>query len=139
MVQDLAYWSGLTVEDARNSAATLSKKFVREKIDGKEYIYAPVDLPDRSAVQTTFLMPDYDEYGMSYKDRTAIFDGGGTIVYNRMIVVDGRIAGTWRRTISGKMVFIETYFFRKLKMSDKRAVDKAIGRFCEFIDKNRNK
>ena len=49
-------------------------------------------------------MPDYDEYGISYKDRSALFkkiqqtatDVTNVSPYSHMLIVDGVISGTWR-------------------------------------------
>ena len=60
------------------------------------------------------LLSIYDEYISSYRDRSAICDPaygkrlvgmGAALAY--VIVVDGRIVGTWRRTIAKREVRIE--------------------------------
>ena len=142
-VQDFVSWSGLTVKDAREGVANLGARFEYEIIDGREHIFIPTKTKTRkSEFQTTFLMPDYDEYGMSYKDRSAIFNpestnaiSRGNPVFNRMIIIDGRIEGTWRRIEKGKRVIIETLLFGQLKQSKHRAVIKAAKRYSIFIDK----
>jgi hypothetical protein len=84
-------------------------------------------------------MPDYDEYGMSYKDRSALLppafrarkSSGVTPAFNRMIVVDGRIVGSWRPS-RGRAIPIETHYHEPLNRAQLRAVDQAMRRFSAF-------
>ena len=136
-VQDFAYWSGLTMKDAAASAATLNSKFVREDFNGKEYIFLPPS-KNKISLDTTFLMPDYDEYGMSYKDRSALrsqkLEGPrASIVFNRMLVIDGKIEGAWKRTLNKKTADVEVVSFAPLSKQQEKKIDKAIQEFKSFI------
>ncbi|GLU52351.1 winged helix DNA-binding domain-containing protein [Dyadobacter frigoris] len=142
-IEDFVMWSGLTVKDAKAGISMLPKDFVKEEIDGKNYIYYPVPAAS-GKIRSTFLMPDYDEYGMSYKDRSAIYSLPPKILdnpklnipYNRMIVVDGQITGSWKRTIKGKEIAIELDFFKKINKKQEQAVQLAVKKFCSFAGKN---
>lgn len=136
-VQDFAYWSGLTVKDAVAGATSLDTKFIREDFKGKEYIFLP-PAKNKISIDTTFLMPDYDEYGMSYKDRSALrgqkLDGPrASIVFNRMLVIDGKIEGTWKRTLNKKSADVEIAPFAPLSKQQEKVVNKAIREFQSFI------
>jgi len=126
--QDFAWWSGLTVKDAKEGAAMLPANFVQE--------VKPLTKQER--IRATFLMPTYDEYGISYRNREALqipemaWNGYNT-VYNRMIVVDGRIAGTWKPLIKNKAVEVETDFFVPLSKLQQQFADKAIKRYKSFF------
>lgn len=91
-VKDMAYWSGLTIKDSRKGADTLGKDFVR---DGDHIFHETTE--DHGTA--TFLMPDYDEYMMGYKNRDAIADAGDPLwnawIRSHWIVADGKIAGSW--------------------------------------------
>ena len=99
--------------------------------------------PNQKEIELSFLMPDYDEYGMSYKDRSAFFDPsivtitlkGGSPVYNRMFVIDGKIGGSWKRTaVKGKPV-VEIVPFRPLNARASKDLQHAIARYINFIEK----
>jgi hypothetical protein len=98
----------------------LPSNFIKEKINEQEYYFIPTDLSSYNKIQTSFLMPDYDEYGMSYKDRSVLLVSkndtlqfrGENPAYNRMIIIDGKIEGTWKRIIKNNTVNIETVPFR---------------------------
>jgi hypothetical protein len=147
-VHDFAYWSGLTVKDAMAGSATLGSNFVREVMDGQEYIFiAPTK--NKTKLDSTFLMPDYDEYGMSYKNRSALSpiqklnSPKASIVFNRMVVINGRIEGTWQRTLSKNTVDVRIVPFAPFSKVHEQAVEKAIGRFQSFLttkpEKNRRR
>jgi hypothetical protein len=144
-VRDYTWWSGLTVKDAKKGVDLLPNTFVRKSIKGEQYIYAG-DIPDDASIsksRSSFLMPDYDEYGIAYKDRSAIFSKekmnlpqrGGNPVFNRMIIIEGRIAGSWRRTINNSSMKIETVPFQPLTGPKKKLLHAAVKRFSAFVGK----
>jgi hypothetical protein len=91
----------------------------------------------------TFLMPDYDEYGIAYKDRSALSSLSRStrprdteeLVYNRMIVIDGRIEGTWRRTEATDKIVVHAVPFASFNKAQRNALTKAIARFGAFCGK----
>lgn len=137
-VHDFVWWSGLTVQDARNGVAMLPAEFVRQTIDGQACVFLPQDLPEFSSLETTFLLPDYDEYGISYRNRSALFVDGppvsaGNGTYPHVAVVDGVAAGTWQRTDKGKSVRVETTTARSLNDPQQRALETAVDRYRRFF------
>lgn len=144
-IKDFATWSGLSMADAKEGVASLSSKFVREKINDQDYIFIPASFDDSRKIQTSFLMPDYDEYGMSYKDRSAVYGSAKTIdlsqfkgenpVFNRMIVLNGKIEGTWKRVIKNNKVNIETVPFAPLSKKQQQSLTKAIKNYSVFVGK----
>ncbi|HYV95253.1 MAG TPA: winged helix DNA-binding domain-containing protein [Chitinophagales bacterium] len=148
-LQDFAWWSGLTMKDARAGMSALSSHFVHEhdSIYDQEYLFVGTESRLEPKHQSTFLMPDYDEYGISYRNRSyAQFNPkniigekrDGNPVYNHMLVVDGVIRGTWRRVIKNKTVFIEITSFITLNASKNHAVVKAVRKYIEFVGSKRN-
>lgn len=139
-IQDFTWWSGLTVKEAKEGIAALPARFITERIDGADYILdADQPVPRMSGVLSTFLMPDYDEYGISYKNRAALSNGknnarellGERADYVRWLVVDGVIDGSWSLT-GTKKDKVETLLFSRLKPAQQKAVDKAVARFQAF-------
>ncbi|HKO81176.1 MAG TPA: winged helix DNA-binding domain-containing protein, partial [Chitinophagaceae bacterium] len=143
-VKDFATWSGLSVTDAKEGAAMLSSKFIQEKIKEQVYIFIPASFDGKAKIQSSFLMPDYDEYGMGYKDRSALLSStkidfsqfkGENPFFNRMIVLDGKIEGTWKRVIKNNKVSIETVPFGPLSKTKQQALRKAVKKYCAFVGK----
>lgn len=137
-VNDFAYWSGLSLKDAKTGLALLGKQIVREAINGKEYLRTDILPKAKHKLDSCFLMPDYDEYGMSYKERSAL---SGTIPYkkgnpmfNRFIVIDGVIEGSWQRLVKGKTSTIDLHPFGPLNKTCQQKADKAAKRFEAFLN-----
>jgi hypothetical protein len=107
--RDLAWWSGLTLTDAR-LAITLAREEL-ETISADEVTYwidpalLDSDLLDRepSRRRDGHLLAGFDEYHIGYANRTLILDDrhrplvgpGKNGLFNPPILIDGRIAGTW--------------------------------------------
>lgn len=131
--QDFACWSGLTLTDARAGFESLGTDFARETIGGRVHAYRPPGPGVRSATGFAFLMPDYDEYVMSYKDRSALHSTKKlALAYNRMIVVDGQIVGSWRRSFAGDSISIETDYRVAPANTKARVLARATRRFVAF-------
>ncbi len=147
-LQDFCTWSGLSLKQAQLALESCGRKIVAETIDGKKYWLSTSSpalkgksFDNRAA---SFLMPDYDEYGMSYKDRSAIFDeeahaaalSRGNPIFNRMIIGDGKIVGTWKATMENKKLIVKTVPFKSLTKALAAKVDAAVCRFERYLEKS---
>ncbi len=145
-LQDFVYWSGLTMKDAKAGAAILRPKLLQKSIEGQDYQFVPSQNQNKSnparrsgSLQTTFLLPDYDEYGISYKNRSALIGSGNSFDvlgpnhhYNHMIIIDGVISGTWQRRIKNNTIVVETAFPKLISKTKKLEVAKAVKRYGLF-------
>jgi hypothetical protein len=82
-------------------------------------------------------MPDYDEYGASYKNRDALHNPNfvAQISFNRMLVLDGTIVGTWKRTLKNDTVFVELNFNVKLNIAQQKQIQTAAKQYADFLEK----
>ncbi|MBA2680086.1 MAG: winged helix DNA-binding domain-containing protein, partial [Ktedonobacteraceae bacterium] len=71
-LQDFAWWSGLTMAEVRAGIALATSQLVCEVVDDRTYWFSPSPLQD--AEQTAHLLPNFDEYTVGYKDRSAVID-----------------------------------------------------------------
>ncbi len=140
-VQDLVKWSGLTIADARRSLEAVKNKLQHDTLNGEDYWFASA-LPDRTPTSTAYLLSVYDEYLIGYTDRRLIaepeiaaklFTMGNALT--AVVVVDGRIVGSWRRTLNKEAVTIEINPFRSLTKAEQRAVIAAVNQYSEFLEK----
>ncbi len=140
-VQDFAKWSGLTTTDARNGLEAVKAHLRHEVVDDQSYWFS-MSRPSAKAVSpSAYLLSIYDEYISGYKDRRAIVDArhaarlwamGNALSY--IIVVDGQIVGTWKRTLRKGEVVIETNIFSRLTKAEKRAVAVAADQYGAFLE-----
>jgi len=95
------------------------------------------------ASRKAYLLPTYDEYLLSYVDRSAALDPGiahiwngwddGDLAFSSSIVMGGRVVGVWRRTLRKRTVEIATKLFRPLTSVETKAFQSATERFGEFL------
>jgi hypothetical protein len=56
---------------------------------------------------------------------------------NAIVVVNGRVVGTWRRTLKGNAVAIEVSAFGELTAESLRALEKEKERYAKFVGRER--
>ena len=146
-VQDFGWWSGLTVADARVGIAVAGSALDRQVLGGKEYWFGveggPQGGQSRQESPVAHLLPNYDEYTVAYRDRTAALDPDrhfepslysfGSMISN-VITVDGRVRGAWRRTVLHGTVEVELRLAGPLMPVEAAAVEDAGRRLGRFLD-----
>jgi len=140
-VRDFVWWSGLTVKDAELGLEAAKPKLHKQIIGGREYWSAASRAKTPTKGCTALLLPNYDEYLIAYKDRGAVVDSAraANIVarsngaFPHHLVIDGRLAGSWTRTIKGPSVLIEVAPYNKLTPVQSRAVMSAVDCYGEFL------
>lgn len=141
--QDFAWWSGLTVNDARTGLAMNKTCLEREVIVGQDYWFAPALPCAKIAESSVYLLPMYDEYTVAYKDRSPIFNAIHTDkldprsgILANVIVVNGEIVGTWKRTLKKDVVILAPQFFRPLTEAEHRAFIASASRYGSCFEMN---
>ena len=140
-VQDFAKWSGLTLADARGGLESVRSRLEHERVGGQECWFAtPLSL-GKAVSPSAHLLSIYDEYVSSYKDRSAMGEAevgtqlkalGNDLSY--LIVVEGQIVGTWKRTIRKDGVVIQLNLLTRLTRAENRAIVLAAQRYGEFLE-----
>jgi hypothetical protein len=141
-IRDFVWWSGMTVKDARTGIAAAGRALVETTIDNK--ICYSTGLLKVSAPKSpcVYLLPNFDEFLVAYKDRGVDVDMSGTASqeartnggFAHHLIIDGRLAGGWRRTLKGHVVAIEVAPFKPLTVPQKNAVAAAADRYGDFLN-----
>lgn len=141
MLQDFAAWAKLPLVEARAGLESAIPELQRFTQGGETY-WMPKQVAEPSHAQSAFLLPAFDEYLLGYKDRSAVLAAehaskvvpGGNGMFLPMMVLNGRIVGTWKRTLKKKSVHIDYAPFAKLKQSDLAEFDAAAQRYGAFLE-----
>lgn len=141
-IKDFAWWSGLPLGEARKGLETVKNHFVSEDINHKTYWFSDNSLTNVPEY-TFFLLPAFDEFLISYNDRSAsLLDvfSKKTISINGMfypiVVVNGQVCGLWKRTVKKDKVIIETNLFDKsLSKKLKHSINESANKFGSFLNK----
>jgi hypothetical protein len=141
-VADFVWWSGLTTADTRVGLELAQPHLATAEIDGQTYWQsaAASAQPARGSVPEACLLPAFDEYLVGYKDRSAVLDpqyaratnnGGG--ILSPVIVVDGQVLGTWKRTLKKDTVLIAPAWFTPPKKAQRAALALAAQHYGAFL------
>ena len=134
-IRDFSWWSGLTMKDAAAGIA----------LSGTTPLKSPPALA--RARGATYLLPNYDEYLIAYRDRGAVLDPARarnygvftSLEYPHQAVIDGRVAGSWRRTIGPRCLSIAVKPYETLRPADVRAPDPRSGTIRPFPGASRDR
>jgi len=139
--KDFAWWSGLTLTEAQRSLELAASHLAHEIIDDKTYWFSPHAKIVKPKTPTALLLSIYDEYTIAYKDRSAL---GGERYLEKLlsmgnaltsvILVDGKLAGTWKRVFKKGSVEIQLNPFRPLSPAEHKALKAAATRYGEFLE-----
>lgn len=137
--KDFSWWSGLTLTDARRGLLWLTSKLDSENIGDQTYWYVPSSIP-MTAPPKARLLPNFDEYVVAYADRDTLFDPAytgplrtqGNILFEKTVVINGLITGTWRVNRTKNTNPVEWQPFRPLDETEEALVRDAIRRYTEF-------
>ncbi|MFD0682556.1 MULTISPECIES: winged helix DNA-binding domain-containing protein [unclassified Paenibacillus] len=140
-VQDFAWWAGITLTDARKGVEAVRSRLVSGKLNYQEYWEGEnSETGSTDDESTVYLLPGYDEHLLGYKDRSAVLKAeysnhiipGGNGVFMPTLIIDGQVAGTWKRTIKSKGIDIEFNLFESHEDREESILQTA-QRYCEFI------
>jgi hypothetical protein len=142
-LHDFVWWSGLTVVEARTGVEVIKGSFASDVVAGKTYWFPINGLKATRETRTAHMLPAFDEFLVGYKDRSAAVDakharrahpGGG--ILNPTIVIDGRIIGTWKRTIKQDTVVTRIRPFTRLNNDQYQKIEKGAERYAKFLGKS---
>lgn len=139
-LEDFTWWSGLTKTSARKGLEMVKEDFISEEFDAQTYWFAE-DTPAAPLKKSAFLLPAYDEFLISYRNRSmvipddenrkrAISNNG---IFRPVILVNGQIVGIWKRSVKKDQVIIETEFFETPSDDTTTMVEEAAGAFTRFL------
>lgn len=138
-MRDFLWWTGLTLKDGKDAVNTIKSKLEEVIINDKIYWFfptkvTPIKKPD------VHLLSIYDEYVIAYNDRSDLGDHSiskslwsmGAALQN-VIIVDGKIVGTWKRKLKGKTIDIQETFLMKPSSPKLTAFEETKKRYQDFF------
>lgn len=127
---------GLTAVDARAGLEAIKSSLAHDVIDGKTF-WRPKRRPRRvDGAATAYLLPTYDECFVAYRDRAPFEKKHGEQIVRdngQTVVIGGRVAGTWKRTIKKDAVALSVMPFASFTRRERDAVAEAADRFARFL------
>jgi len=137
-IRDYAWWSGVTMRDARRGVELAKKNLASEVVDGLTCWHAPESDARSGRGSRVYLLPNYDEYLVAHQDRGWVVESRpdaarGPSEFPHHLIVDGRLRGGWKRTFGAKTAGVEVRPYRRLDKAEVAAVAKEVNRYSRFL------
>jgi hypothetical protein len=143
---DFTGWAGLTLTDARAAVAANVGRLVPRRFRGED-AWVSIELAERiddgaaSTWSSAAALPGFDEFVLGYKDRSVqLAPGdldrivpGGNGVFRATMCLDGRVVGTWTRTLRAKEVVIEASPFGSLGARQTARINASFEAYGRFL------
>jgi hypothetical protein len=132
--RDFAWWSGLTLADAKAGLASVADQLAYEDIDNQRYWFSTAMPPIGPPSASAFLLPTYDEFLVGFRAFDQQRRNGGNLVFDSTVVLKGQVAGSWKRTLRKADVLIQIAPFAPLTDDESAAVSGAAQRYGQFVE-----
>lgn len=142
-VQDLAWWAGVTLTDARRAVEALDEAVSAFTIDGITLYAIDTSAPGHTTTakaRAALLLPGFDETVLGYRDRALTIPPehasrivpGGNGMFMPTIQRDGTAIGLWKRTDRARHTDIALLPFGDLSGSARTEIDRAAAHYGRF-------
>lgn len=143
-VKDLSRWTGLGVRDCRAGVAGADDVVEVATEDGPMVVTDAVaaSLDDGVApIEGWVIPPGFDEYMLGYGDRRAFLDDGhldavvpgNNGVFRATLVRDGRVVGTWKRSLKAARCVVDIAPLARLGVRERAAAEAAFVPYGDFL------
>jgi hypothetical protein len=142
-LKDFAWWSKLTVADAKQGLAAARDELVEVSSGGADYWMSALQHSASDAPSTwgVHALPGFDEYLLGYRDRSDALPAefanrivpGGNGMFLPVIVSRGRVVGTWRRNQNGTTVEVSPEPFERLTAREATGFARAAAAYASFL------
>ncbi len=137
-LKDFAVWSGLSIAQVKKGLAAVAPYLNHTNINNEDY-YFPSCISNKTLKQNIHLLPIHDEYIMGYKDRSFYFNSkykissSSTYTFDNTIIINGQIAGTWKRMINKNPVDLVYNLFKPFNKTEKKEFIFTVDQYSKFI------
>jgi len=142
-LKDFIWWSGLPTADARKGLEINKSNLSSEEIEGQTYFLPKSFSIPNNETDALHLLPAFDEFMVSYKDRSASLSPEltkeaitGNGIFKPIIVVNGKIAGIWKRAFKKDSVIIEKILFNEFNDSEMEIFQSKAQKYGDYERKN---
>ncbi len=147
--QDFCLWSGLMAGDAKNAIESAGSKIDVVKVEGVngrflflKHDFKLIDSVNLDEKAPPCLLPKYDSLLLGHKDRTRIIsDEHKKRVFKPKVgdiaatlLINGRIAGTWRHKKTKHALTITITPFQKIAKDDLKEVEQKAKELSHYIE-----
>jgi len=141
-VQDFSWWTGLSLRDSKAAIQSIRENLEEYTIGSINYYNGLSGKKVAAPVSDIHLLPAFDEYLVSYKDRSAAVQSSTAkkslasfTLLNPTLIIDGYVAGTWTRSITKDKVKVNIFRFRNYTKDEEQIIAERVKSYCKFMGK----
>lgn len=140
---DFARWAGIGATAAKKAIAANDNAVTQVTVETTTMWVTSEGPEAASPPPAAIALPGFDEFILGYKDRSLVLPDqfkqrivpGNNGVFRPTIVLDGQVAGTWRRTARAKADIIDVELFESLPRRRQGLVEGAFEPYSHFLGK----
>lgn len=144
-LQDFQWWSGLQITLIRSAMALVADQLQATDFDGQTYWQTgqtPLSGPPvHKYSECCYLLPAFDEYLISYKDRSAAIDSMHSSkaftlngIFRPVVVFRGQVVATWDKTIQKNGMKLELRPFTPMTATFAKEARRAAKMYSMFVE-----
>jgi len=138
-LQDFAWWSGLTLADAKTGLDLARASLTECEVNGIKRWMKQNEQELNIKTPVAHLLPAFDEFAVTYSDRTAAVNPkylieARHVIFDPSIVINNQIAGTWKRTVMKNKIDVALSLFGKVNKTQTKAIKIAVQRYGKFMN-----
>lgn len=140
-VHDFSWWTGLTIAESKLAIEMMKPKLISVSVDDQLFWMTEEASAAKLKKPHVALTSWFDEILIGYKDRSMIIDSSSSKfiqnpkngIFSSNILIDGKVVGSWKRTLAKGKVEMELKPFRKFSAKENAAVNAAVKRYTAFV------
>jgi len=139
---DFMWWSGLISSDAKQALELVKTELIFDRNGSQDYWRHGSMQSATKQENILHLLPAYDEYLISYKDRLLVLPAGSQRkavsvngLFRPIIVMNGQVSGIWKRTIKNSHVVFEAEWFNSAGQESGELLKISVERYGKFLGK----
>jgi hypothetical protein len=133
-LKDFCWWAGLTSRDAQAALDGASAQLSRLIDDGMPFWWRESRTVRSVPPPVVSLLPAFDEYTVGYAERDRLATRASKMsLLSPGVLIDGRVIGTWKRTLDRQGVAIAPVLGRPLSTKEAAALRAAAQAYGEFL------
>ena len=138
---DFSWWSGFPQTTAKLAIISIESELNSVEIDNQKYWFGTNFTGVDNFCESVHFLPAFDEILISYKTREAsillehqskAFTNNG--IFKSIILENGKVIGTWKRTLKKDHAKIETQFFNETEDHKKSILFEGIKSFEKYLE-----
>ena len=139
-IKDFAWWSSLKVSDIKRGLEMVGSEITSADVGGRTYWYPSRGRKPLLESPVVHLLQAYDEYIVAFPETKGLLNLRGIArsladrtLYLGVVMLDGQIAGHWKRTVAKGSVRFDIALYRQFKGKQKEGLEREVEEHGKFL------